>query len=43
MDELMSAYGTDELGGAVFFGVMPYTNAGEVEHLLDALGELVRG
>jgi cysteine desulfurase family protein (TIGR01976 family) len=42
MAELMSAFGTDELGGAVFLGLMPYTNAGEIEHLLDALGTLVR-
>lgn len=37
MTELLRAFGADELGGAVFVGLMPHTAAGEVDQLLDAL------
>lgn len=40
--QLMHAYGADEIGGAAFLGLMPYTNRNEVLRLLDALAELVR-
>lgn len=41
-EQLMRAYGADEIGGATFLGLMPYTNRSEVRRLLDALAELVR-
>jgi len=41
MTELLTAYGADELGGAICVGVMPYSAPHEVDHLLEALGELV--
>lgn len=37
MSELLRAFGADELGGAVFVGLMPHTAATEVDQLLDAL------
>ena len=37
MSELLRAFGADELGGAVFIGLMPHTAASEVDQLLDAL------
>ncbi len=40
--ELMTAFGTDELGGAVYAGLMPHTAPGEVDQLLEALRTLVR-
>lgn len=40
--ELMTAFGTDELGGAVYVGLMPHTVPSEVDQLLDALRTLVR-
>ena len=42
MGELLTAFGLDEVGGAVFAGVMPYTSPGEIAQLLDALRELTR-
>jgi cysteine desulfurase family protein (TIGR01976 family) len=41
MTELLSAYGADELGGAICVGLMPYSAPHEVEHMLNALDELV--
>lgn len=41
MTELVTAFGADELGGAVHVGVMPYTAAHEVDQLLEALDGLV--
>ncbi|HLY33027.1 MAG TPA: aminotransferase class V-fold PLP-dependent enzyme [Jatrophihabitantaceae bacterium] len=41
MTELLTAYGADELGGAICVGVMPYSAPHEVDHMLEALGELV--
>lgn len=38
--ELMAAFGADELGGAVFAGLMPHTTAAEVDQLLDGLAGL---
>lgn len=40
MSELLRAFGADELGGAVFVGLMPHTAAAEVDQLLDALRAL---
>jgi selenocysteine lyase/cysteine desulfurase len=40
MSELMRAFGADELGGAIFAGVMPHTSAAEVETLLEGLDAL---
>jgi selenocysteine lyase/cysteine desulfurase len=37
VSELLRAFGADELGGAVFVGLMPHTAAGEVDQLLEAL------
>lgn len=42
MNEVLSAYGVAEVGGAVFAGVMPYTAANEITQLIDALHELTR-
>ncbi len=39
--QLLTAYGADEFGGAVFAGVMPHNTPAEVDHLLDALSLLV--
>jgi cysteine desulfurase family protein (TIGR01976 family) len=39
-EQLLAAYGADELGGAVFAGVMPHNTSAEVDHLLDALSLL---
>ncbi|MDT4938640.1 MAG: hypothetical protein QOG80_2311, partial [Pseudonocardiales bacterium] len=41
MTELVSAFGADELGGASYVGLMPYTAPHEVDQLLDALAELI--
>jgi cysteine desulfurase family protein (TIGR01976 family) len=38
--ELLAAFGADELGGAVFAGLMPHTTASEVDQLLDGLAAL---
>jgi cysteine desulfurase family protein (TIGR01976 family) len=38
--QALQAFGADELGGAVFAGLMPYTAAKEVEQLLSALTDL---
>lgn len=43
LSELMTAFGADELGGAVFAGLMPHTSAAEVDQLLDGLGALQAG
>lgn len=40
MSELLRAFGADELGGAVFVGLMPHTAMAELDQLLDALGKL---
>jgi cysteine desulfurase family protein (TIGR01976 family) len=40
MSELLRAFGADELGGAVFVGLMPHTAASEIRQLLDALRAL---
>ena len=40
--EVLRAFGADELGGAVFVGLMPYTTPAEVGQLVDALRELTR-
>jgi cysteine desulfurase family protein (TIGR01976 family) len=42
MSALMTAMGADELGGAVFVGLMPHTTLAEVDQLLGALRELSR-
>jgi cysteine desulfurase family protein (TIGR01976 family) len=39
MSQLMLSLGADELGGAVHVGIMPYTTATEVDHLVRALAE----
>ena len=36
----MTAFGADELGGAVFAGLMPHTTAAEVDLLLEGLAAL---
>jgi cysteine desulfurase family protein (TIGR01976 family) len=41
MTELVASYGADELGGAVYVGLMPYTAPHEIEHLLEALDDLI--
>jgi cysteine desulfurase family protein (TIGR01976 family) len=38
--ELLTAFGADELGGAVFAGLMPHTTPSEVDQLLDGLAAL---
>lgn len=38
--ELMAAFGADELGGAVFAGLMPHSTGAEVDQLLDGLDAL---
>jgi selenocysteine lyase/cysteine desulfurase len=40
LSELMTAFGADELGGAVYVGLMPHTTAGEIDQLVDGLREL---
>jgi cysteine desulfurase family protein (TIGR01976 family) len=40
LSELMSAVGADELGGAVYVGLMPHTAPAEIDQLLDGLSEL---
>lgn len=40
MSELLRVFGADELGGAVFVGVMPHTTAGEIDQFLTALTPL---
>lgn len=40
MSELMSALGTDEIGGAVHVGLMPHTNRAEVQRLIAAVSQL---
>lgn len=42
LSEVLHAFGADEIGGAVFLGVMPHTTVGEIEVFLDALGSLAR-
>jgi cysteine desulfurase family protein (TIGR01976 family) len=42
VSELMAALGVDELGGAVFVGLMPHTSTREVDQLIDALTALSR-
>ncbi len=37
LDELMAAFGVDELGGAVYAGLAPYTTVAEIDQLLAAL------
>jgi cysteine desulfurase family protein (TIGR01976 family) len=39
--QVLQAFGADELGGAVFVGLMPYTAAKEVDQLLTALADLL--
>jgi cysteine desulfurase family protein (TIGR01976 family) len=41
--ELISAFGADELGGPVLVGVMPHTTSAEVDVLIGALQKLVLG
>jgi cysteine desulfurase family protein (TIGR01976 family) len=41
LTEVVTAFGADELGGANFVGLMPYSAAHEVDHLLEALAELI--
>lgn len=41
MTELVSSFGADELGGAVYVGLMPYTAHHEVDQLLEGLADLV--
>lgn len=40
MTQLLTALGAEELGGAVYVGMMPHTTFGELDQLLDALGSL---
>jgi selenocysteine lyase/cysteine desulfurase len=40
VSELLRTFGADELGGAVFVGVMPHTTPTEIAQLLDAVREL---
>jgi hypothetical protein len=40
LSELMTAFGADEIGGAVYVGLMPHTTTGEIDQLLDGLREL---
>jgi cysteine desulfurase family protein (TIGR01976 family) len=40
MTQLMTTFGADEFGGAVFAGFMPYTTPAEVDRLLDGLSAL---
>lgn len=40
MTQLLTTYGVDEFGGAVFAGFMPHTTQTEVDRLLDGLAEL---
>jgi len=40
MSELLRVFGADELGGAVFVGVMPHTTASEIDQFLTALTPL---
>ena len=40
LTQALSAFGADELGGAVFAGVMPHNNAVEVAQFVDAVSEL---
>lgn len=40
LSELMTAFGADELGGAVYVGLMPHTSPIELDQLLDGLAEL---
>lgn len=42
MSELMSALGTDEMGGTVHVGLMPHTTAAEIEQLGRGLSALLR-
>jgi selenocysteine lyase/cysteine desulfurase len=37
LGELMTAFGADELGGAVYVGLAPHTSPGEIDQLLTAL------
>lgn len=41
MTELVSSFGADELGGAVYVGLMPYTAHHEVDQLLEAIDDLI--
>ncbi len=41
MPQLMSALGVDELGGVVHVGLMPHSTRGEVDQLINRLGDLV--
>ena len=40
LTELLGAFGADDLHGASFVGLMPYSAAHEVDHFLEALSEL---
>lgn len=39
--EVLRAFGADEIGGAVFVGVMPHTTATEIDQFVDALREFL--
>jgi cysteine desulfurase family protein (TIGR01976 family) len=41
MTELSSSFGVDELGGAVYAGLMPYTAHHEIDQFFEALDELI--
>lgn len=41
MTELVSSFGLDELGGAVYLGLMPYTAHHEIDQFFEALDELI--
>lgn len=43
MPEFLSAVGADELGGAVYVGLMPHTTIHEIDRLLDGLSEIADG
>ncbi|GAB2473526.1 cysteine desulfurase-like protein [Jatrophihabitans fulvus] len=40
VDEVLRAFGADELGGAAFLGLMPHTSGAEVQQFLDAMRAL---
>lgn len=40
MTQLMSALGADEMGGAVYLGLMPHTTYGEVDRLIECVASL---
>jgi selenocysteine lyase/cysteine desulfurase len=42
MGELLRTFGADEIGGAVFVGLMPHSTRAEISQLIDALRALAR-